>query len=60
MNVQTQSQRNDNNDDVVHNVNDRQAQIQMQLLMNVQNLNDSAVNALQSSNNDALKMSSNC
>ena len=59
-NMQTQSQRNDNNDDVAHNVNDRQAQIQMQILVNVQNLNDSAVNALQSLNNDTLKISSNC
>ena len=58
-NVQTQSQKNNNNNDVVHNVNDEQAQIQMQILVNIQNLNDSAVNVLQSLNNDALKTSSN-
>ena len=58
--MQTQSQKNDNNDDVMCNVNNRQAQIQIQILVNVQNLNDLAVNVLQLLNNDALKTSSNC
>ena len=59
-NVQVQCQRNDDNDDEQCDDNDKQSQVQVQISVNVQNLNDSAVNVLQSSNNDTSETSSNC
>ena len=59
-NAQAQCQRNDDNDDEQCNDNDEWSQVQMQISVNIQNLNDSAVNVSQSLNNDASETSSNC
>ena len=59
-NVQAQCQRNNNNNDEQCDDNNRQSQVQMQISVNVQNLNDSAVNALQLFNNDTSETLFNC